>query len=148
MSPAFTSMADFPRWVDQWDVDSQAMLSAFIAYHVEVSEMLKVKHGMSFQPIWEGQLWSIIHEDPPALRGTVTATMPLKIPMLPCRREDCPRCGVRGGYMFRWYSPYWAAQYNKMRRAGSWEAPEPLYASQQAAQDHHAQHERFWLPSF
>ena len=89
-------MADFPRWVDQWDVDSQAMLSAFIAYHVEVSEMLKVKHGMSFQPIWEGQLWSIIHEDPPALRGTVTATM-LEDPSVavPARRLSSLR-GARG----------------------------------------------------
>ena len=45
-SPAFASMADLPRWVDRWDVDSNAMLSAFIAYHTEVSAMLEEKHGL------------------------------------------------------------------------------------------------------
>ena len=110
-----------------------------------MSAMLKEKYGLSFQPVWEGHLWCIMHEGPPALRGT-PVPMPLRIPQLPCREQACPRCGVRGGYVFRWYSPYWAKAYNRVRRPGSWEAPEPWHANLEAEEDHSLQHERFWLP--
>ena len=139
-------MADLPRWVDRSDVDSTAMLSAFMAYHHETSAMLKERYGMSYQPIWEGHLWSIMHKGPPGLPSTRSVTMPMRIPQKPCREQSCPRCGVRGGYVFRWYSPYWAKAYNRMRRPGSWEAPEPLRANLKAGGDHRMQHERFWLP--
>ena len=140
-------MADLPRWVDRWDVDSQAMMSAFIAYHAEVRQMLEEKHGLSFQPVWEGLLWCFIHEDPPHLAGLARPILPMGIPMLPCRQQDCPRCGVRGGYVFRWYSPYWAKVYNRARRPGSWKAPEPLYVNEEAGEDYRLQHERFWQPT-
>ena len=138
-------MADLPRWVHRSDVDSSAMLSAFIAYHNEMSAMLEEKHGLSYQPVWAGHLSSFMHEGPPGLAG-LEVPMPLQIPQLPCRVEACRRCGVRGGYVFRWYSPYWARTYNMVRRPGSWKAPEPLDANLKAGWDHTLQDERFWQP--
>ena len=129
LSPALTSMADLPRWVHRSDVDSSAMLCAFLAYHHEVSAMLQEKHGLSYRPVWEGHLWSFNHEAPPGLEGLQVGPMPLRIPRLPCREPACPYCGVCVGVVFRWYSPYWADAYNRMRRPGSWKAPEPLYAN-------------------
>ena len=142
-------MADFPRWVDRSDVDSSAMLSAFITYHTEVSAMLQEKNGLSYQPVWEGHLWSIYHRQPPGYEG-VMAPMPLRIPQLPCQDPACNRCGVRGGYQFRWYSPYWAKYYNSMRRPGAWEAPDPgqwAIGIGKRGEDYRRQHERFWRPT-
>ena len=143
-------MADFPRWVDRSDVDSSAMLSAFITYHTEVSAMLEQKNGLSYQPVWEGHLWSIIHRPAPALEGVSTPLLPLRIPQLPCRDPACQRCGVRGGYQFRWFSPYWAHYYNSMRKPGSWEAPDPgerAIGIGRRGEHWRRQHERFWRPT-
>ena len=109
--------------------------------------MLEEKHGLSYQPVWEGHLWSFTHKGPPALAGAQILPMPLGIPQLPCREQGCRRCGVRGGYVFRWYSPYWAKVYNRARRPGSWKAPEPLYVNEEAGEDYRLQHERFWQPT-
>ena len=140
-------MADLPRWIDRWDVDSMAMLSAFITYHGEMRKWLEDQHGMSFQPIWEGFLWCILHKDPPHLAALGRTILPMKIPRKRCRQRDCHRCGVRGGFVFRWYSPYWAKEYNRVRRPGSWKAPEPLYVNEEAGEDYMLQHERFWQPT-
>ena len=139
-------MADLPRWVDQSDVDSTAMLSAFLKYHHETSEALKEMHGMSYQPIWDGQLWSIMHRDPPLPAGVRKGGMPLRIPQRPCQKPMCSRCGVRGGYVFRWYSPYWAKYYNNLRRPGSWKAPEPVFANLHDLDEYWREQERFWRP--
>ena len=140
-------MADLPRWVDRWDVDSQAMLSAFISYHTELSARLEEAHGLSFQPVWEGHLFCVIHAPHPSLAGSQSLTLPLRIPQAPCQQRACGRCGVRGGYVFRWYSPYWAVMYNKMRRPGSWRAMEPLYLNDEADEEYMRLHERFWRPT-
>ena len=139
-------MADLPRWVERWDVDSTAMLNAFVRYHYEVSEALKQKHGTSFQPIWEGQLWSYIHENPSFLDEMPKGQMPMQIPQRPCQKIDCARCGVRGGFVFRWYSPYWAKYYNNLRRPGSWEAPDLVFANRHGGKEYWLQQERFWRP--
>ena len=143
-----TAMADLPRWVQQSDVDSSAMLNAFLRFHKEASEALQEKHGMSYQPFWEGQLWSFKHRDPPgmAFPGVRRMPMPLRIPQLPCRERACNRCGVRGGFVFRWYSPYWARHYNDLRRPGSWRAPQPAFANLQVGERYWLQHEWFWSP--
>ena len=138
-------MADLPRWVDQDDVDSTAMLNAFVRYHYETSVALQEKHGVSYQPIWEGQLWSIMHRDPPCVADLLKGPMPMRIPQRPCQKPVCARCGVRGGFVFRWYSPYWAKYYNELRRPGSWKAPEPVFASLEVGEKYWLQHERFWV---
>ena len=140
-----TAIADLSRWVQRPDVDSTAMLSAFVRFHKEASEALQEKHGMSYQPIWEGQLWSFKHRDPP-LPGVQKGPMPLRIPELPCQKPACSRCGVRGGFVFRWYSPYWAKYYNELRRPGSWKAPEPVFANLHVGEKYWLQQERFWRP--
>ena len=55
-------MADLPRWLDQADVDSEAMLSAYLAYMHKTKKFDRI--NMSFQPYWEGRLWTINHRDP------------------------------------------------------------------------------------
>ena len=142
------AMADLPRWVDQDDVDSQAMLSAFIRYHYETGLALKQKHGESYQPIWEGQLSAIMHRDPPGIAGVYKARMPMKIPQRPCQKAVCARCTQRrGGFVFRWYSPYWAKYYNFLRRPGAWKAPEPCpVANPSYGEEYLLKQERFWLP--
>ena len=140
------AMADLPRWVPRSDVDSRAMLAAFIKYHREASENLRRKHQVSYQPIWEGHLWSFKHRCPDGV-NLWKAPMPLRIPQLPCQERACSRCGTRGGYVFRWYSPYWARYYNERARPGAWRAPEPHYADPQVSQAFWLQHERFWRPS-
>ena len=130
------------------DVDSHAMLSAFLRFHKEGSETLQEKHRMSYQPFWQGQLWSFKHRDPLELPCPIVRKMPmpLRIPQLPCQERMCSRCGVRGGFVFRWYSPYWAKYYNEMRRPGAWKAPEPVFANMKVGEKYWSQHERFWSP--
>ena len=140
-------MADLPRWVDRSDVDSMAMLSAFLAYDAEMSAMLEEKNGLSYQPVWEGHLWSFTHRGPPGMAGQHVGPMPLRIPEVPCRALACRCCGVHGGYVFRWHSPCWAKAYNKVRRPGSWKAPEPVFANLKVGEEYRLQHERFWRPT-
>lgn len=141
------AMADLPRWVDQDDVDSQAMLNAFVRYHYETSLALQEKHGVSYQPIWEGQLSAIMHRDHPCLAGMFKGGMPMRIPMRPCQKLVCARCGVRGGFVFRWYSPYWAKYYNFHRRPGAWKGPEPCRVANPSYEEEYLlKQERFWRP--
>ena len=143
------AMADFPRWVPQSDVDSTAMLSAFLKYHKETSTALQEKHGMSYQPVWEGRLWCFRHSDPfgMSFARMQEIPMPLGIPQMPCQRRACSRCGVRGGFVFRWYSPYWAKHYNELRSPGAWKALEPAFSDSLVGEHYWLQHERFWCPT-
>ena len=140
-------MADLPRWVDRGDVDSSAMLGAFLKYHKEMNQGFEMKQ-LSYQPIWEGQLFAVTHRDPPEMSflGAVRLPMPCGIPEVPCRQRACSRCEVRGGYIFRWYSPYWARDYNDARRPGAWKAPEPELPDCRVHEQYLLQQLRFWNP--
>ena len=136
-----SSMADLPRWVDRSDVDSKVMLGAFLKYHSEIRQTLHHPE-LVFQPTWEGHLFAYTHRDPPRLPfpDAVKLPMPLRIPELPCTQRACSRCGVRGGWVFRWYSPYWAKCYNETRRPGAWKAPEPPLADPSYQDEYWEQH--------
>ena len=89
-------MGDFPRWVNRWDVDSSAMLSAFLQYHTESCQPLDDEH-LSFQPSWYGHLCVVIHRDADWVLAQTKVPMPPVIREVPCRQPGCHRCGVRGG---------------------------------------------------
>ena len=120
-------MAHWPRWIDNDGVDSQAMLGSYLNY---VTELEQNNRPM---PWFYGLLWDVVHRE----RTTVWNYMAERVdpPCLvlhrPCLAPHCARCEEgRGGYQFRWYSALWAANYNRIRRPGSWEAPE-LHPGQQ-----------------
>ena len=140
-------MGDLPRWVNRSDVDSSAMLSAFLQYHTGSCQPLDDEH-LSFQPSWYGHLCVVIHRDADWVLAQTKVPMPPVIREVPCRQPDCHRCGVRGGYVFRWYSPYWAQAYNELRREGAWRAPQPeLSAGRQGRNEYWQQQLRFWHPT-
>ena len=99
------AMADWPRWLEE-DVDSQAMLSAYLWYQHTSKQTM-------------GPLPLIVHrssftEPLPAPTGTTNIL---------CTAENCQRClSGRGGYRFRWYSRHWIDRYKVMARKGAWGA--------------------------
>ena len=95
-------MADMPRWVDKWDLDSQAMLSAYLTYIKDVRESLeKGNPALSYQPIFEGHLFSIIHHQPDWVERVNAKPLPLPgVPERWCAARDCHRCYARGGTSF------------------------------------------------
>ena len=116
-------MGDFPRWVDREDVDSQAMLSAYMWYVGGAQAELSAEPG-EWMPSWWGHLTLINHRVDP-WPGAIVRPAVQGLAERDCDKRACSRCrSGRGGYQFRWYSPYWAGQYNKLRRPGAWEAPE------------------------
>ena len=137
-------MADLPRWVDLETVDGKAMLGAYIAYLQNTQKALKEKHGVSYQPHLIGQLPVTMHRDPPHLAPLQEGQFPSRLPQRPCQDPQCARCDVRGGYTFRWYSPYWARHYNSVARPGAWIAPEPEFEVTQ--EEYLLIQERFWRP--
>ena len=140
-------MADLPRWVDLETVDGQAMLGAYIAYLQNTQKALKEKHGVSYQPHLIGQLPVTMHRDPPHLAPLQEGQFPSRLPQRPCQEPQCARCDVRGGYTFRWYSPYWARHYNSVARPGAWIAPEPCPVAQPSyGEEYLLNQERFWRP--
>ena len=102
------AMADWPRWLEE-DVDSQAMLSAYLWYQncskQTMGPLPLIVHRCSFtEPLTE----------PPAPPGTTNVL---------CTAENCQRClSGRGGYRFRWYSRHWIDRYKMMARKGAWGA--------------------------
>ena len=119
-------MGDWPRWVDLPNVDSAAMYSAFLHYDCRMHSHEQIRTG-AYRPVWSGHLTMIIHRMEqegilPAAR--VQGTVHVKETQ--CQQMGCKRCEEgRGGYQFKWYSQYWAKQYNALKRPGAWEAPEP-----------------------
>ena len=100
-----------PRWVSTYRVDSMAMLSAYQYWLRTVGED-RDSYNIGELPI-------VMHRpaDGPATEGTYA---------IECTSEDCPRCKKGwGGYVFRWFSPYWSEAYMKMRRReGCWQPGE------------------------
>ena len=89
-------MADLPRWVDRWEVDSPAMLGAYLKYCREMRGVLE-QPELSYQPTWEGHLFSIIHHDPPwvTILGRESLLLP-GIPERPCTQRACSHCFIKG----------------------------------------------------
>ena len=142
-------MADLPRWVDLDNVDSQAMLNAFLRYINDARRVLEkaMGPGLSWQPTFEGHLWSIVHQDPPWMTFMGAQAVHLSnIPERPCTQRACSRCNIKGGWQFKWFSPYWVKLYNEQRRPGSWTALEPEVWYPDAHDLYWNQHLRFWYP--
>ena len=104
-------MGHLPRWGGP-DVDSAAMLSAFISW---ASEAPEAELQATFP-----HLWMVDHRGPgeplapPGIRGLV-------VPSRSYLGKNCQRCANPwGGYQFRWIDPRWLERYEAMRRAGSW----------------------------
>ena len=123
LSAAKLNMADFPRWVDREDVDSQAMYSAILNYQF-VTKNAHFSDAAGWRPVWYGHLHMINHR---ANVSNLIRPDQTSVKNIDCKQRPCRRCdaGV-GGYQFRWYSPLWAKWYNKTRREGAWKAPEPM----------------------
>ena len=126
------TMGDFPRWLDRDDVDSCAMYSAYLAYDLFMRKEYFFGTG-AYRPVWDGHLHMIMHEiRVDGVPRRVTPAAGGRVREVPCQRRPCLRCeSGRGGYQFRWFSPYWAKFYNERRREGSWRAPtgEPTAAA-------------------
>ena len=115
MSPAL------PRWIDNEKVDSRAMLSSYLQYITQCEELCE-DHGRPM-PKFHLKLWDVIHKEL-YIPDAVSLECPL-VSHRPCEKSPCRRCDERvGGYQFKWYSAVWARTYNRLRRDGSWKAPE------------------------
>ena len=113
------AMGDFPRWVDRDDVDSQAMLSAFMRYHYRMRQ----DFDDGKRPIWWESLHITLHHVAD-YHGSVHRPHFEGLAIKTCQQRPCRRCDNGwGGYQFRWYSRYWADHYNATRRPGAWMAP-------------------------
>ena len=105
-------MADFPRWIPAYNVDSVAMYSAY-------QECLVVSPGISRYLGFKGHLTFIEHD---AERlGNPAGAPQMDVRITPCPERGCQRCVQgRGGYTFRWYSPLWDSSYCRHARPGAW----------------------------
>lgn len=90
------AMADLPRWIDDWKVDSGAMLLAYWnTPDIEKEE-------------YYGELTLFIHASPwrdllPRMRG---------VHVMHCKQSACRMCSEqRGGFMFRWCHIKWSERY-------------------------------------
>ena len=98
---------ELPVWVDSPDVDSQAMLSAFLEYRARCLGEARTQIS---------DLYMIIHSS-----GDDTLDTRSPVPWVACSAVDCRRCAAeRGGYQFRWYHPRWAATYLRLARPQAW----------------------------
>ena len=98
---------ELPVWVDSPDVDSQAMLSAFLEYRARCLGEARTQIS---------DLYMIIHSS-----GDDTLDTRSPVPWVACSAVDCRRCAAgRWGYQFRWYHPRWAATYLRLARPQAW----------------------------
>ena len=118
-------MGDWPRWIDDPNVDSSAMYSAFLSYECRMQSHEEIRAG-AYRPVWSGHLKMIIHKlGTDDCLGAFRVSDGGHVKETPCRQMGCRRCEEgRGGYQFKWYSRYWAKEYNKMKRPGAWQAPQ------------------------
>lgn len=104
-------MAQLPRWIDSWKVDSAAMLSAYLSVARDTAEHY-------------GKLTMYIHNmDYHGVRATPCRA----VSEAPCTQQECTRCITkRGGYVFRWYHPSWEKKYVELRRhPDAWKPGDP-----------------------
>jgi hypothetical protein len=112
-----------PRWVPNRRVDSQAMLSAFLAFKNTCAPG-DFDYLFSFY-ILEHKNSPVVNVQAATMKNAQTfAVTKVDTPGLcsrPCIASGCARCSSkRGGYIFRWYHPAWGNQYLKIARPGAW----------------------------
>ena len=102
------------------------MYSAFLSYDLCMQSHEEIIAG-AYRPVWSGHLKMIIHKlGDEVLLPACRVSDPGYVKEVPCQQMGCKRCEQgRGGYQFKWYCRYWAKEYNRLRRPGSWEAPQP-----------------------
>ena len=106
---------ELPRWIDHPSVDSQAMLSAFLAYTHRSTE--EAREQVKY-------LYMIVHEHESTFVKDNEVIQPQEIsplPTRPCEARECERCRTKqGGYQFRWYHRRWKDDYMRLKRGGAW----------------------------
>ena len=107
---------ELPYWLDDPLVDSQAMLSAFLAYKGKC-------HGEAAAQL--NDLWMIRHRHQTTFtvagHNVTPEVIPGPQPEVPCRTPGCVRCrDLRGGFQFKWFHPRWENAYVELARPGSW----------------------------
>ena len=106
---------ELPRWIDHPSVDSQAMLSAFLAYTHRSTEEAREQVKC---------LYMIVHEHESTFVKDNEVIQPQEIsplPTRPCKARECKRCDTKcGGYQFRWYHRRWKDDYMRLKRDGAW----------------------------
>ncbi len=100
-------MADWPRWIVSWRVDSIAMYGAYLSWVSKAGD-----------PEPQAMLTMVLHQT--ELDASCPASPHVKEKN--CEHgERCRRChSGEGGYMFRWYSSQWEEKYVELMREGSW----------------------------
>ena len=100
-----------PRWICAANVDTPAMYCAALKFRLEQSDAW---HNILQL---EGNLWIIEHD---FLWARPTDHDHVFV-HIACTKVNCPRCsGRKGGYVFRWYSDLWKAEYIRKARSGAW----------------------------
>ena len=125
-SPAPLCSPELPIWINDRNVDSEAMLNAFLEYKADCDGEAKRQLEA---------LWCIEHYRMPfivdGVEIAVTKVRPDNMPHIPCRDQECKRCKLgQGGYQFRWFHSRWAHAYDRGRRPGSYTAAELMQLTQ------------------
>jgi len=109
-------MADLPRWVDSWRVDSPAMYSAYLTYCGTLDEASTELHDLKQLPYQVHFSWLDRQYDDHGLRRLGVKSE--------CRTVGCARCMEGcGGYVFRWYDKRWYPLYARNARPDAWRGP-------------------------
>lgn len=100
------------RWVDDAQVDSQAMLSAYLWFK-DVGPGSTCNRDVGPLPL-------VVHRNLlPGLAVPAPGTYEI-----PCADAHCNRClSLKGGYQFRWFHHGWFDKYRELARPGAWPGP-------------------------
>ena len=112
------NMGDLPRWIDKADIDSSAMLGAFLGYANKASP--EERRDLLLLPM--------VNHVPPefmVIAGNKVmlpkAVQPAGMIAVQCSTEGCLRCREKkGGYKFRWVARRWLDGYVAAARPGTW----------------------------
>ena len=120
-----------PRWVPSNKVDSAAALLAYenwysrILFECQDEKEAYDKYGVGLYglDVILHYPYSEVFPTGPGFTG-----QQMRVNPRPCSAQDppCERCTTeRGGYMFRWFSVWWAEDYIRFSRPGSWKPGDP-----------------------
>ena len=110
-------MANLPRWIDCWKVDSAAMYAAFLH---DVSHCPDEKEVLGLAELYTIEHYPYLVEAGPKMKDVQGKLY--EVPWRQCAKPPCPRCSNNeGGYRFRWYDQRWYAQYRATARRGAWQ---------------------------
>ena len=112
-----TPSSDWPRFITNPRVDTQAMYRAYI------------KVADPSQP-WFGKLSLEVHTRPEYAEPVAPVAACFK--EVQCAEPGCFRCEVkRGGFRFRWFHPLWEEEYMAAKQPHAWHPYETDQLSQQ-----------------